>query len=184
MNKEQFVEALSTLRPSSTFLTLRGYRNEFGELTDFSISFHINYRATLQKSIQQLETMELTTRLEEAARRELLDEFKLALVRMEDRDIRNLRDGYTRFFDEKGNHIKGIKMHNATGALHLYGLVVHKRVREPISYGERHSAPISIAKRKLRALTAAGKFRQFKIYSHRVESITVRNLSLLPPDED
>jgi hypothetical protein len=183
MNKEQFVQALSTLRPASTFLTLRGYRNEFSELADFSIAFHINYRSALQKSVEQLEALNLTTRLEKAARQELVDSFKLSLVRMEKTPIHDIHDGYTRFLDEEGHYIKGVKMHNASTTLHLYGLVVHKRVRAPGEYPQVNSSSMTIAKDKLRYLTPLGKFRQFRITPPQVELITVQNLSLLPPSD-
>jgi hypothetical protein len=182
MNKEQFVQALSTLRPTSTFLTLRGYRNDFGELTDFSIAFHISYKSALQKSLKQMQSFKATTRLEEAARQELVDSFRLALVRAEE-SIEDIQDGFTRFFDDEGNYIKGVKMHNATATLYLYGLVVHKRIREPVKYVESDSHPMTVAKDKLRYLTPVGKFRHFRITPPKVELITVQHLSLLPPDD-
>jgi hypothetical protein len=183
MNKEQFVEELSQLRPASTFLTLRGYRNGVDEVADYSVAFHISYRTALEKSIQILNRMKLRTPLEQMARQELTESFRKSLTKMEETLVEDIEDGYTRFFDDDGNHIKGVKMHNATTTLHLYGLVVHKRVTTPGIYPHVNSRPLTIAKDKLRYLTPVGKFRQFRITPQQVEQISVENLSLLPPDE-
>lgn len=184
MNREEFIEALSNLRPASTFLTLKGYRNGAGEVSDFSIAFHIDYRQALRKSIEIVDEMKLTTPLEKLARDELIESFNKSLVKMEDTPLEEMEDGYTRFFDEEGNHIKGVKLHNATDTLHLYGLVVHKRVRVPGVYPVVNSRKLTIAKDKLRYLTPVGKFRQFRITPYQVDKISVENLTLQSPFDD
>lgn len=183
MNKEQFVEELSHLRSASTFLTLRGYRNSADEVADYSVAFHISYRSALEKSIEMLNGIKLKTPLEKMAREELTESFRKSLIKMDETLIGDIEDGYTRFFDDDGNYIKGVKMHNASATLHLYGLVVHKRVTTPGIYPHVNSRPLTIAKDKLRYLTPVGKFRQFRITPQQVESISVENLSLLPPDD-
>ena len=183
MNKEEFVEELSQLRPGSTFLTLRGYRNAAEELSDFSVAFHIDYRHAVERSLEIIKGLKLKTPLEKLARDELVESFGTTLIKMEETPLEDLDDGYTRFFDEEGNHIKGVKMHNATGTLHLYGMVVHKRVREPGIYPVVKSKALTIAKDKLRYLTPVSKFRQFRITPYQVESISVENISLLPPTD-
>jgi hypothetical protein len=181
MDNDQFVAELAKLRPASTFLTLKGYRNETSEIADYSVAFHISYSSALQKSITLLESMLLTGDLEKQARDELIVSFNKSLSKMAETPIEEMEDGYTRFFDESGNHIKGVKMHTDTHTLHLYGLVVHKRVLLPGNYKTKNSRPLTIAKDKLRYLTPVGKFRQFKITPFQVDRIGVEKLSLLPP---
>ncbi len=182
MNTNEFVSELSKLRPSSTFLTLRGYRNERSEIGDYSVAFHISYENALKKSIEVLSAMDLTGDLEKQARFELLDSFAKSLARgsasheLEERD-----PTYTYFKDDDGNYIKGVKMHTSTGTLHLYGTVVHKRVLMPGIYPKVNSKPLTIAKDKLRHLTPVGKFRQFRLLSSQVDNIAVEGLHLLPP---
>ena len=96
---------------------------------------------------------------------------------MEERD-----DAYAHFIGENGSIIKGVKLHKATGTLHLYGIVVHKLVKLPGFYKKVNSKPLTIAKKKLSYLTPAGKFRQFRITADQVDSIAVQGLSLLPPE--
>lgn len=180
MNQQQFVAELANLRPASTFLTLRGYRNEASEIADYSIAFHMSYRSALEKSKAILQGLALSNDLEKQARDELVASFDKSLLNMET-PIDEIEDGYQRFFDEEGNHIKGVKLHVATNTLHLYGLVVHKRVLMPGNYKQTNRRPLTIAKDKLRYLTPVGKFRQFRLLPSQVDRISVEKLSLLPP---
>lgn len=183
MDTQQFVTELGKLRTSSTFLTLNGYRNEASEIADYSIAFHFSYENALKKSIETLAEMELTSDLEIQARAELLNSFAMSLARgasspeLEERD-----PTYMYFTNDDGDYIKGVKYHPAKEMLYLYGLVVHKRVRLPGIYQTKNKRPLTEAKDKLRYLTRVGKFRSFRITPAQVDSISVENLSLLPPE--
>lgn len=179
MNKVQFVTELSKLRPSSTFLTVAGYRNEHSEVADYSIVFHMNYKMALERSIATLQGLTLSSVLDQQARDELLQSFNHSLRK--ETPIEEREDHYQHFLDDNGEYIKGVKVHLKTGALHLYGLVVHKRVLMPGMYPVRDEKPFAKAKRQLRHLTSVGKFRQFKMLPSQVDHISVDSLTLLPP---
>lgn len=181
MDKFQFVNELSTLRPSSTFLTLAGYRNESSELADYSIVFHINYQKTVERSIKVLEGIIPTNSLQELAKKELLNSFQTSVRKAQETPVEEIDDAYTRFFDSDGSYIKGCKMHTTTGILHLYGLVVHKRIIMPGLYPQSNRKEFTVVKDALRRQCPVSKFRQFRILPHQVERISVENLSLLPP---
>lgn len=181
MDTMDFVQELSKLRPSSTFLTLKGYRNSHSEIADYNIAFHISYENALKKSLKVLAELNLQTDLEKLARLELLESFAKSLGTMAAVPIEERDDAYTHFTDDDGNYIKGIKMHTDTGTLHLYGLVVNKRVLMPGIYPQKNQKPLTVAKDKLRYLTPVGKFRQFRLLASQVDRISVENLSLLPP---
>ena len=183
MDTTAFVNELSKLRPSSTFLTLRGYRNDASEIADYSLLFHMSYENALKKSIEVLSKMDLKEDLEKDARFELLDSFAKSLARgaaspeLEERD-----PTYTYFKDDDGNYVKGVKYHPGFRTLYLYGLVVHKRVLMPGTYPHKNSRPLTVAKDKLRYLTPVGKFRSFKILPDQVDSISVEKMELAPPE--
>jgi len=179
MDNMQFVAEISRIRPSSTFLTLKGYCNANGELADVQIVFNMDYKTALERSIKTLKGLRLTSELEKTARKELIESFQTSL---EKDPIEEVADAYRHFEDEEGNPIKGIKQHMATGNLHLYGLVVQKHVRMPGYYKHVNHKPLTVAKSKLRALTSVGKFRQFILSSSQVESVSVDKMSLLPPE--
>jgi hypothetical protein len=181
MDNLQFVTELAKLRSASTFLTLKGYKNEASEVADYNIVFHMSYENALKKSLEVLSNFTTTTDLEKLAKLDLMSSFAKSLGKMANIPVEEIDDAYTRFFDDDGDYIKGVKMHTATGTLHLYGLVVNKKVYMPGMYTKTNKKPLTIAKDKLRYLTPVGKFRQFKITSSQVDSISVENLSLLPP---
>lgn len=183
MDNLQFVAELAKLRPGSTFLAVKGYKNEASEIADYSIAFHFSYENALKKSIETLAKLDLKEPLEIQARHELLDSFAKSLARgaaspeLEERD-----PTYSYFKDDNGNYVKGVKLHTASDTLHLYGLVVHKKVLLPGIYPSKNRKPLTVAKDKLRHLTPVGKFRSFKMLPHQVDSISVQNVSLLPPE--
>lgn len=181
MDQKTFVSELAKLRPSSTFLSLLGYRNEASEIADYNIVFHMSYENALKKSISILEDIDPTDSLQATAKQELIDGYNTSLKKMQVSSIEEIDDAYSRFYDEDNIPIKGIKLHDKTNTLHLYGLVNFKRVLMPGSYPNRNRKELTIAKDNLRKIVPVGKFRQFKITPDHVNHISVENLSLLPP---
>jgi hypothetical protein len=182
MNQEQFVAELAKLRTSSTFLTLKGYRAESGEIADYNIVFHMSYKNALLRSLAVLESIVPSDALEAQAKKELTESFMTSLDKIETTPIEEIDDAYRRFTDSDGQYIKGVKLHEETNTLHLYGLVVQKKVLMPGVYKKVNSKPLTIAKDKLRRQLPVSKFRQFKITPDQVDSVSVENLSLLPPE--
>ena len=180
MNNIDFVAEISKLRPSSTFLTLKGYRAESSEISDVSLVFNISYPNALKRSIATLESLTLGNDLERQARLELLESYRKSLSNPE--KVEEREPAYTYYVDEENNPIRGVKLHISSGTLHLYGLVNAKKILLPGIYKTVKSRPLTIAKRKLASLCSVGKFRQYKVTSDRVDSIQVQGLSLLPPD--
>jgi hypothetical protein len=181
MDQKQFVAELAKLRPQATFLTLNGYRNEYSEVADYSIVFHMSYEKALKRSIVALEGVVPVDSLQALAKQELIDGYTSSLKKMAETPVEEIDDAYTRFFDTDGSYIKGVKVHTATSTLHLYGLVNLKRVLMPGHYPHRNKRELTIAKDKLRKMCPVAKFRQFKILPSQVDRITVEKLSLLPP---
>jgi hypothetical protein len=181
MDQQAFVSELAKLRPSSTFLTLMGYRNEHSEVADYSIVFHISYESAVKRSLLALEGVVPADDMEARAKREMIDGYQKSLERMKTTPMEELEDAYTHFKDENGAYIKGIKLHTATNVLHLYGLVNAKRVIMPGVYPKRNHRELTLAKKKLAKLCPVDKFRQFRILPSQVDSISVEHLSLLPP---
>lgn len=184
MDRNAFVSELAKLRTSSTFLTLRGYRNSSSEVADYSIVFHMSYENALKRSLLALETVVPADDLEAVAKRELIEGYTNSLKKLETQPLEEREDGYTRFQDDDGQYIKGIKLHDESDTLHIYGLLNAKRVIIPGQYKKKNKRALTVAKDKLRKLCPVNKFRQFKIVPEQLDSISVENLSLLPPAQD
>lgn len=179
MNKTEFVSELSKLRTSATFLSLTGYRNEHGEVADYSIVFHMSYENALKRSIMALETVVPEDAMQVVAKQELLDGYHKSLNNIATIPVEEIDDAYTRFFDSDGKYIKGVKLHTESDTLHIYGLLNAKKVIVPGVYPTRNRRALTIAKDKLRKLCPIDKFRQFRITPFQVEKIAVENISLL-----
>lgn len=183
MDHQQFVAELGKLRASSMFLTLKGYRSKSGEVADFSIIFHMSYKNALLRSIAKLEALIPADELEAQAKEECLASFMNSLDRIYSTPIEEIDDAYRRFTDSNGTYIKGVKLHEETDTLHLYGLLVHKKVLMPRIHKPKNSKPLTVAKNRLRRICPVGKFRQFKIKPDQFDSISVEHISFLPPEE-
>ena len=182
MDKKDFIKKLANLRPNSTFITLLGYRNAYSEVADYSLAFHISYENALNKSISKLEEYIPKDDLEKLAKRELIDAYNKSLAKIKSVAVDEIDDNYTRFFNDDGSYIKGVKILTKTGELHLYGLVANKKVLIPGSYGApSNKKELTVVKDRLRKMTTVDKFRQFKILPNQLDSISIEKLSLLPP---
>lgn len=174
---------LSKLRPNSTFLTLKGYRNAAAEISDYSIVFNVSYENSLKKSILLLKDLVPSDDVEATAKEQLIASYEKSLLSLETTPFEELEDNYIHFKDESGKYIKGVKYHKASKTTHLYGFVVHKKVIIPGSYAKVKSAPLTLAKLKLGKLVPISRFRQFIIKPDRVDLISVQGLSLVPESD-
>lgn len=181
MDQKQFVSEMAKLRPASTFLTLLGYRNAYSEIADYNIIFHVSYKNALKRSLSILNALDVSEPIQIVAKQELIDSYTASLFKVESTPIEEVDDAYTRFFDEDGNYIKGIKCHTETNVIHLYGFVNAKRVIMPGSYPIRNKKTLTVAKDHLRKMLPVEKFRQFILTPNHVDSISVQGMHLLPP---
>ena len=173
-------ETLSALRPSSTFVSVRGYRSaESGELADYQIAFHMSYGAALRRSIEAVEAYVPADDTEAQAKGEVLASYRTSLDKVENEPLEVVGEHYDRIVVD-GAHVKGVKIHRDSGKLHLFGLLVRKTVREPGSFKEVKSKPLTVAKNKLRKLGPVAKFRQFIFDPAHVECIAVERMVIEP----
>lgn len=178
--QNNIVSELSKLRPGSTFLTIKGYRNEYSGVADYSIIFNMSYKNALLKSINNLIDLVPADDLEAKAKKELIDGYQNSLSKLEETPFEELDNNYIHFKDESGNYIKGVKYHMESKTVHLYGLVVHKKILMPGNYPAKNKRPLTVAKDKLKKNCPASKFRQFKLLPERLDFISVNKLTLLP----
>ena len=171
MNKTAFINEISRIRPSSTFLSLKGYTNSAGEVADYNIIFNMSYENALIKSLNIVREYQPSSPIEIEAKSKLIESFKKSLASMEQTPVEDIEDGYTRFF-EGDKHIKGVKLHDKTNTIHLFGLVVNKKILSQGSYSKTNKRDLTLAQDKIKKLTPLSKFRQFKITPDQVQMIS------------
>jgi hypothetical protein len=182
MNRSEFVSAIASVRPSATFLTLHGYTASSGEVADHQIVFHVSYRNLLERSIVALNAIGVEGDLEIEAKAAVLESLAGSLAKFDETSVEELEDAYERFFDDNGQHIRGIKRHVETDTFHLYGVTVQKRIHTPGTFKEVKSKPLTLAKNRLMAMLPVSKWRQYRITPDQVQRVTVDSRSILPPD--
>lgn len=126
-------------------------------------------------------SLSLSDALDLQAQGELRDSFLASLAKIDETPVEEIEDAYERINDSEGNHVKGIKRHRETGAIHLTAVVQAKRIITPGEYPAVKSKPLTLAKNAIKAQLPIAKWRQFKLTSDKVERISVDSLKLLPP---
>jgi len=55
-NAEELIGVFARLRPSATFVSVKEYVNNYREMSNFGIVFHIDYAAALKRSYEIVST--------------------------------------------------------------------------------------------------------------------------------
>ncbi len=152
-------KAIETSLTGVSFVSIKNYTNKQNETSNNLINVGINYESAKAKDIEFLENLDLTTHnfknpidLLKEAKEELI----LAFLAPNENRSTGQQNTYT-------NILKGVKIHNQTGVLYLYGYREQKTILVKGDYKPIKSAPLTIAKNELRALLRTGKFTQFAL---------------------
>lgn len=180
---------LSDLKKGSTFLTVHHYLNNFGEISDFSIVFHINYHNAVSKSLELLRRYEPSTEdcfgkpyiLTElsCARMELLDSFQMTLDG--NNPLATNAKAYS-LVDNGFGQINGIKLHDKQDILHLNGFRVHRNILMKGNYPVDKRSAKTIAKDDLRDKLPVGRYVQFKLTPGKFRKLVVAGVTLREED--
>lgn len=180
---------LSELRRDATFLTVRHYMNNFSEICDFSIVFHISYKNAVQKSADLLSVYKpsnedavgrpYTRRELEVAKVELLDSFRLTLAG--NNPLAKSGHVYSRIDNGEGI-IPGIKLHDTQDIIHLNGLRIWKNILLKGKYPPDNRAAKTIAKADLRSRLPIGRYVQFKLTPGKFRQLNVAGMTIKEDD--
>lgn len=176
------IETLATIRPSSTFLSIKGYTAATsGEKADHTICFHMSYQNALEKSIAALNEIVPADDIEAEAKAELLASYGKSLEKVKSEPLEVVGDHYERIvLETNGQPLRGVKVHRESGELHIFGLAMGKTVLIPGTYKAVKSNPVTLAKAKLKKGLPVDRFRQFVIKPGSYEAIRVERMEVLP----
>ncbi len=152
-------KAVSNSITGVSFVSIKNYTNSAGEVANSLINVGINYETAKAKDIEFLRNINLTQHefksplaLLEQARHDLI----AAFIKPNENISKGQKDAYTHIF-------AGVKVHNETGVLYVYGYRESKTVLVEGVYKTVNSKPETIAKNELRNLLKTGKFTQYSI---------------------
>ena len=143
-----------------SFVSVKGYENKQNEISNQLINVGVSYENAKAKDVETLQNLDVTT-LDTDIDTKLLIEAKLALIKglIAPNKVRSQaqKDAYETI-------TKGIKVHNETKRLLVYGYIVSKEVEQKGTFKKVNSRPLTIAKNYLRKhYMKSAKFRQFYI---------------------
>lgn len=171
--------AFNKFRTGSTFLSVINYTNEWNEVSDFGIVFHVDYIKAVKKAINIWLNIKPANNLERQARIELIDSYSDTLAGKS----RSLSaHAYDQIVDGSGQLIRGVKYHDAGKAVHLWGFVVHKRILAPGIYSDDTRGELTLEKNRLLKLTPISNFRQYKLTDGKFKQINVEQLTFTQKD--
>ena len=152
----------NAIRKSPTgvsFVSIKGYENSHGEISNNLINVGMDYGKAKKSDIETLENLDLTTVKTvtdlvtlEKARTELINSF----LSPDENRSNGQQDAYTTL-------TTGVKCHNETGKLYIYGYRENKEVLKEGVYPVVKSRPLTIAKNELKKLLKTGKFVMFTV---------------------
>jgi hypothetical protein len=142
-----------------SFVSIKGYTNSYSEVSNNLVNVGASLTNAKVKDIETLKNLDVTTLgadsiLLEKARVELINSF----INPNENRSNGQIDAYTII-------AKGIKVHNETGDIYIFGLRTSKTVIEQGVYPIVNSRPLTIAKNLLKKDLKSSKFTQYKIGS-------------------
>ena len=149
--------ALAKSPTGASFVSIKGYTNSFGEVSNNLVNVGASLTNAKAKDVETLQALDVTTLggdtiLLEKARVELINSF----VSPNENRSNGQIDAYTIVG-------KGIKVHNESGEIYIFGLRNSKSVLAEGIYPIVNSRPLTIAKNSLKKNLKSSKFTQFKL---------------------
>jgi hypothetical protein len=137
------------------------YINQQNEKHQTLFNVGIDYQRAKQKDIEFLKQLDITT-MKSHLDNELLETAKITLLESFIKPSANRSEGIANAYTHLGN---GLKIHNETQTVYVYGMKVHKRIIEEGIKQEDTRGELTKAKDAIRSLLKSTQYRQFKIES-------------------
>lgn len=174
--KDYCIHILSHVRPQATFLSVRGYQNNFYEVSNFTVCFHANYINAVKRSLELVNKYFPSNDVEAEARDELLESLQWSLNGFN--PLYTCHGIYEEIIGADGKPIPGIKLHTQQDLVHVNAMRVRKDIISEGIYPDTKSADLTIAKRIIKATTPLAKWVQFKLEPKRFQELAVQNMRI------
>ena len=151
----------SAIRNSPTgvsFFSVQHYVNQSGEEATHTFNIGASYDKAKAKDIQFLKNLDVLTLTDCVSSKVLLEQARVKLLDA------FLSPNKTASFAQQDayTHIaSGVKVHNETGKLYIYGLRVNKVIHKEGVYEKTNKKPLTIAQDEIKKHLKTAQFRQF-----------------------
>lgn len=155
--KSELIEKLKEINGVS-FVSVT-YVNQQNEKHQTLFNVGVDYHAAKLKDIDYLSTLDVSV-LGSELPIELLEQARIELITSMTSPSKARSEGITSAYTNLG---KGLKIHNETQTLYVYGMKVSKRVIEAGDEKVDTRRPLTVAKDTLRSLLKSTQYRQFEL---------------------
>lgn len=175
LNDNKLVVLVAKTIKGNAFIGMQNYTNKQGEKSNQLVIGGFSYENALMHDFNALKRMqgEIVETLEKSHDKALIltaytNLFESLEKRLSSEDVkqalREQNDQTIKLSDAQSNAYetlaKGIRRHIETNEIHVFGLVVRKKVLEPIEYKETKSRELTIVQNKIKKLC---EFKQDKV---------------------
>jgi hypothetical protein len=157
--KNNLIEKLKSIKGVS-FVSVT-YTNQQNEQHQTTFNVGVDYQRAKQKDIEFLQQLDVTT-IQSSLDNDLLEAARIALLESFIKPSKTRSEGINNAYTHLGN---GLKIHNETQTVYVYGMKVHKRVIEKGDKQEDTRSDLTKAKDAIRSILKSTQYRQFKIES-------------------
>lgn len=164
-------DKLSTIKGVS-FVSV-DYVNQDGDHELIIFNIGVDYQKAKQKDLEMLYTLDVWS-LTAPIPNTLLEDARLSLIDNLEKPNKAIQEGLKNAFTSLGN---GFKIHNETGELYVYGMLISKYIKSEGAYREDTRKPLTVAKDYLRGMMKHTQYRQFKI--NNAKSFTVKGNKII-----
>lgn len=156
-------EAVEKSITGVSFVSVKNYTNKQGEVSNNLINIGIKYENAKKKDIAFLNELNIEKAVKEFGLKSelsLLEQAKkdlmVAFIKPDQNRSQGQINAYTTIFE-------GVKVHNETGVLYIYGYREKKEVLVKGEYKSVNSSALTIAKNELRSLLKTNKYTQYAL---------------------
>ncbi len=142
-----------------SFVSIRNYTNTSGETSNNLINVGMSYANAKKKDIETLENLNVKEHSFKSTP-ENIEVARLELIAAFIAPDKARSEGQINAFTVITN---GVKVHNETGQIYVYGYREKKEVLQAGEYKVVKSSDLTIAKNELRKLLRTGKFTSFAL---------------------
>jgi hypothetical protein len=155
--KNNLIEKLKSIKGVS-FVSVT-YTNQQNEQHQTTFNVGVDYQRAKQKDIEFLQQLDVTT-IQSSLDNDLLEAARIALLESFIKPSKTRSEGITSAYTHLG---AGLKIHNESQKLFVYGMKVHKRVIKEGDEKEDTRSNLTKAKDKIRSLLKSTQYRQYEI---------------------
>lgn len=170
---QNYLNEFASLKNKNKFLNIYAYKNNYGEIADYSLTFNFDYYKYINDCLNKINKIKTNNHLALKAKDELINSFQDSLTGY---NYRYTNYGvYKNLYLSSGEIINGIKLHIETNVIHLFGLILHKNIIKLAVYPNKQTSDFIKIKNSLKKEIGADRYRQFKLIKDRFKYIETSN---------